>query len=177
MQLPFGKFAKLNMKTGVSEGMYSFRGAPFYYIEHVQDETYEYASLYNKHSVDDEVRQKKYKIGTVSKTSRGGNILNAAIKSMLPNNKKYHKVYAPPIFLANLIRLGTDMTEAAVGKGSFEREKHRVTITQKEVAGVIHGEDTGVFICLQNPKWIKLYTPLDCILQYYQRIKGYRINV
>ncbi len=177
LQLNFGKLDNEIIKTKVSEGVYSFRGVPYYYIEHVQDETSEYVLVYNIHSVDDEVPQKKYKIETVSKTIRGGTILSNTIKSMLPNNKKYKKVYEPPIFLANIIPLGTDTTTGAVGKGFFEREKDRVTITQKEGTKVIHGEYTGVFICLSNIKWIKSYTPLDSILQYYQRIKGDRINV
>lgn len=178
MNFNFSAFDDNSLAVRISEGVYYFNGTPYYFIEHVEEELSEYVIVYDIHDKGDtENPQKKYRVEPYQKTIPGGTPLSNLIKSMMPKRKYSKKIVEEPIFVANIIPLGTDTVTGKVGKGFFEREKDRTIHTQKEPIKVIHGKYTGIFIGLSSVKWNRTYTPLESVVEYCRRVKGGRLNV
>ena len=178
MDFNFSAFDESSLAMRVSEGVYYFNDTPYYFIEHVEEELSEYVIVYDIHDKDEKDNpQKKYRIEPYQKTIPGGTPLSNLIKSMMPQRKYPKKVIEDPIFVANIIPLGTDTITGKVGKGFFERDKDRPQYSEKEPMKIIHGQYTGIFIGLTSVKWNRTYTPLESVVEYCKRVKGDRLNV
>ena len=178
MDFNFSAFDDSSLAMRVSEGVYYFNDVPYYFIEHVEEELSEYVIVYDIHDKDEKDNpQKKYRIEPYQKTIPGGTPLSNLIKSMMPQRKYPKKVVEDPIFVANIIPLGTDTITGKVGKGFFERDKDRPQYSEKEPMKIIHGKYTGIFIGLTSVKWNRTYTPLESVVEYCKRVKGDRLNV
>lgn len=178
MDFSFNAFDNPAITMRVSVGAYYFDGKPVYIVEHIEEDLNEYVLVYEVHDSNEiENPIKAFTTKEVRKTIPGGTLISNLIKSRLPNKVSYKRVNKDPLFVSNIIPIGTDTVTGKTGKGFFERTPDRTVTTQKEGVKVINGTYTGVFITLSNIKWFKSYTPLESVVQYYKKQRDERINV
>lgn len=178
MDFSFNAFDSPSITMRISVGAYYFDGRPVYIVEHVEEDLSEYVIVYNVHDTNEKENPiKAFTTKEIKKTIPGGTLVSNLIKSRLPNKVSYKRVDKDPVFISNIIPLGVDTVTGKTGKGFFERTPDKVITSQKEGVKVQHGQYTGVFIGLDNVKWFKSYTPLESVVQYYNKQKEDRINV
>lgn len=176
MNFDFSAFDDSSIQMRISEGVYYFDDIPIYIVEHIEESLNEYVLVYDIQEGTEEP-VKKYSTRAVNtRTIPGGTRLSEIIKSRIPAKIQQKKIIEEPIFVANIIHMGTDTVTGKTGKGFFERTRDSVTLTEKG-RKVIPGDYTGIFIGLSNIKWRNSYTPIDSVVESYRQQKENRINV
>ncbi|ANT44823.1 hypothetical protein HOR18_gp160 [Staphylococcus phage vB_SscM-1] len=176
MNFDFSAFDDSSVKMRVSEGVYYFEDNPIYIVEHVEEDLHEYVMVYDVQEGTKEPMKKFTTEPVNTRTIPGGTKLSDIIKSRIPPRIQYKKVIHEPIFVSNIIHMGTDTVTGKVGKGFFERAKDKEILSESG-RKVIPGAYTGIFIGLSNIEWRKSYTPLESVIENYRRQREDRINV
>ena len=176
MNFDFSAFDDKSITMRISEGVYYFEDIPIYIVEHVEEDLSEYILVYDVQEGTEEPMKKFTTMSVNTHTIPGGTKLSNIIKSRIPPRIQYKKIISEPIFVSNIIHMGTDTVTGKVGKGFFERARDKEVLSESG-RKIIPGDYTGVFIGLSSIEWRKSYTPLDSVVETYRRQKEDRINV